>query len=58
VSGNWARSTACPIGRKWCTSTTELDDVRDWLQRRDGPMVLDAKIDPDIVAEWLEEAFR
>jgi thiamine pyrophosphate-dependent acetolactate synthase large subunit-like protein len=41
-----------------CQATTELDDVRDWLQRRDGPMVLDAKIDPDIVAEWLEEAFR
>jgi hypothetical protein len=32
--------------------------VRDWLEHRDGPMVLDAKIDPDIVAEWLEEAFR
>jgi acetolactate synthase I/II/III large subunit len=41
-----------------CEATTELEDVRDWLQRRDGPMVLDAKIDPDIVAEWLEEAFR
>ncbi len=41
-----------------CEATTELDDVRDWLARRDGPMVLDAKIDPDIVAEWLEEAFR
>ncbi len=41
-----------------CHATTQLDDVRDWLQHRDGPMVLDAKIDPDIVAEWLEEAFR
>jgi thiamine pyrophosphate-dependent acetolactate synthase large subunit-like protein len=41
-----------------CDGTTELDDVRDWLERRDGPMVLDARIDPDIVAEWLEEAFR
>jgi thiamine pyrophosphate-dependent acetolactate synthase large subunit-like protein len=45
-------------GAAGCHATTELDDVRDWLQRRDGPMVLDAKIDPDIVAEWLEEAFR
>jgi thiamine pyrophosphate-dependent acetolactate synthase large subunit-like protein len=41
-----------------CQATTDLEDVRDWLQRREGPMVLDAKIDPDIVAEWLEEAFR
>ena len=23
-----------------------------------GPMVVDAKVDPDICAEWLEEAFR
>jgi len=41
-----------------CHATTQLDGVRDWLQHRDGPMVLDAKIDPDVVAEWLEEAFR
>jgi thiamine pyrophosphate-dependent acetolactate synthase large subunit-like protein len=41
-----------------CQATTELDDVRAWLDDRSGPMVLDAKIDPDIVAEWLEEAFR
>jgi thiamine pyrophosphate-dependent acetolactate synthase large subunit-like protein len=41
-----------------CRASTELDDVRDWLVERDGPMVLDAKLDPDIVAEWLEEAFR
>ena len=25
---------------------------------RDRPLVLDAKVDPDICAEWLEEAFR
>ena len=24
----------------------------------DRPLVLDAKVDPDICAEWLEEAFR
>jgi acetolactate synthase I/II/III large subunit len=41
-----------------CRATQELDDVRTWLEDPDGPMVLDAKIDPDIVAEWLEEAFR
>jgi thiamine pyrophosphate-dependent acetolactate synthase large subunit-like protein len=36
----------------------DLAPVEDWLARRDGPMLLDAKVDPDICAEWLEEAFR
>jgi thiamine pyrophosphate-dependent acetolactate synthase large subunit-like protein len=41
-----------------CAATDNVDDLRGWLANPDGPMVLDAKIDPDIVAEWLEEAFR
>jgi thiamine pyrophosphate-dependent acetolactate synthase large subunit-like protein len=36
----------------------DLEDVRGWLANRDRPLVLDAKVDPDICAEWLEEAFR
>ena len=39
----------------------QLDDlvaVERWLDRRDGPLLVDAKVDPTIVAEWLEEAFR
>lgn len=36
----------------------DLDVVADWLDRRDGPLVVDAKIHPDVRAEWLEEAFR
>jgi thiamine pyrophosphate-dependent acetolactate synthase large subunit-like protein len=39
-------------------SIADLEFVREWLARRDGPMVVDAKVDPDICAEWLEEAFR
>ncbi|MEA2256861.1 MAG: hypothetical protein QOG35_2906, partial [Solirubrobacteraceae bacterium] len=39
-------------------SVTDLDAVRGWLARRDGPLVVDAKVDPDVCAEWLEEAFR
>jgi thiamine pyrophosphate-dependent acetolactate synthase large subunit-like protein len=39
-------------------SVADLDGVRDWLERRDGPLVVDAKVRPDVVAEWLEEAFR
>lgn len=40
-------------------SVDDLDAVRAWLAEPDrGPLVLDAKVDPDICAEWLEEAFR
>ncbi len=40
-----------------------LDDLKivaEWLSEpRDGrPLVLDAKVNPTVVAEWLEEAFR
>ena len=36
----------------------DLEPLERWLQRRDGPLVLDVKVVPDVVAEWLEEAFR
>jgi thiamine pyrophosphate-dependent acetolactate synthase large subunit-like protein len=39
-------------------TVADLDDVRDWLANPDRPLVLDAKVDPDVCAEWLEEAFR
>jgi thiamine pyrophosphate-dependent acetolactate synthase large subunit-like protein len=40
-------------------SVEDLEAVREWLESgRDRPLVLDAKVDPDICAEWLEEAFR
>ena len=35
-----------------------LSLVEDWLMRRDGPLVIDAKVNPEVRAEWLEEAFR
>ena len=37
---------------------SDLDAVSEWLDRRSGPLVVDAKVTPDVVAEWLEEAFR
>ena len=48
------------VGCRGVTARTpdDLDAVRDWLGHRDRPLVLDAKVDPDICAEWLEEAFR
>lgn len=36
----------------------DLSAVTDWLSRRDRPLVVDAKIAPGVVADWLEEAFR
>jgi thiamine pyrophosphate-dependent acetolactate synthase large subunit-like protein len=36
----------------------DLEGVRGWLAERDRPLVVDAKVDPDLCAEWLEEAFR
>jgi thiamine pyrophosphate-dependent acetolactate synthase large subunit-like protein len=40
-------------------SLEDLGALEKWLERRDErPFVLDVKVVPDVVAEWLEEAFR
>ena len=39
-------------------STDDLAGLKKWLESRDRPLVVDAKVVPDVVAEWLEEAFR
>jgi thiamine pyrophosphate-dependent acetolactate synthase large subunit-like protein len=39
-------------------ATADLAPLRDWLERRDGPLLVDAKVNPHVCAEWLEEAFR
>jgi thiamine pyrophosphate-dependent acetolactate synthase large subunit-like protein len=36
----------------------DLAAVERWLAAGEGPLVVDAKVDPTVVAEWLEEAFR
>jgi thiamine pyrophosphate-dependent acetolactate synthase large subunit-like protein len=36
----------------------DLDTIRPWLTDPDGPLVLDAKADPGVRADWLQEAFR
>ncbi len=38
--------------------TEDLDVVQEWLVNPHGPLVLDAKVNPDICADWLAEAFR
>jgi thiamine pyrophosphate-dependent acetolactate synthase large subunit-like protein len=40
-------------------SVSDLSAVSDWLQSgTPSAMVVDAKVVPSVVAEWLEEAFR
>ena len=39
-------------------SVEDLEGVREWLENPDRPLVVDARVDPDICADWLEEAFR
>ncbi len=36
----------------------DLAPIKEWLGRREGPLVIDAKVNPEVRAEWLEEAFR
>jgi thiamine pyrophosphate-dependent acetolactate synthase large subunit-like protein len=37
-------------------SRADLEPVREWLERRERPLLVDAKIVPTVVAEWLPEA--
>ncbi len=40
-------------------TTDDLHAAERWVEQRSpGPLVLDAKVNPTICAEWLEEAFR
>jgi thiamine pyrophosphate-dependent acetolactate synthase large subunit-like protein len=36
----------------------DLDPLTPWLARRNGPMLIDVKVNPDVRAEWLEAAFK
>jgi thiamine pyrophosphate-dependent acetolactate synthase large subunit-like protein len=36
----------------------DLAAVESWLTHRTGPLVVDAKVEPTVVADWLAEAFR
>jgi thiamine pyrophosphate-dependent acetolactate synthase large subunit-like protein len=39
-------------------SLDDLGAVERWLGAPEGPLLVDAKVDPGICGEWLEEAFR
>jgi thiamine pyrophosphate-dependent acetolactate synthase large subunit-like protein len=51
---------AAAAGAKSATvrNPDDLAVVEEWLVNPHGPLVLDAKVNPTICAEWLEEAFR
>jgi thiamine pyrophosphate-dependent acetolactate synthase large subunit-like protein len=54
-----AMAHAAGAKAKTVRSTDDLDVVTEWLGEQWGhPLVLDAKVNPNICAEWLEEAFR
>ncbi|HEX7264707.1 MAG TPA: thiamine pyrophosphate-binding protein [Candidatus Dormibacteraeota bacterium] len=36
----------------------DLDAVREWAARAGSPFMVDAKVEPTVVAPWLEEAMR
>ncbi|MGB3633785.1 MAG: thiamine pyrophosphate-binding protein [Rubrobacteraceae bacterium] len=36
----------------------DLTSVKEWLGSRNRPLVIDAKVNPHVRAEWLKEAFR
>jgi hypothetical protein len=36
----------------------DLGPVGAWVASGTGPLVLDAKVHPDVCAAWLEDAFR
>jgi thiamine pyrophosphate-dependent acetolactate synthase large subunit-like protein len=39
-------------------SADDLDPVRDWIAGGTGPLLVDAKVDPSVRADWLADAFR
>jgi thiamine pyrophosphate-dependent acetolactate synthase large subunit-like protein len=51
-----ARATGCQAAT--IRHADELQIVPAWLANPHGPLVLDAKVNPTICAEWLSEAFR
>jgi thiamine pyrophosphate-dependent acetolactate synthase large subunit-like protein len=54
-----ALGRAVGLGGVTVRTRSDLGAVADWLAGGDPPgMVLDAKVVPTVVAEWLEEAFR
>jgi thiamine pyrophosphate-dependent acetolactate synthase large subunit-like protein len=39
-------------------SRVDLEPLAAWVENGSGPIVLDAKVNPDVCAEWLSDAFK
>jgi thiamine pyrophosphate-dependent acetolactate synthase large subunit-like protein len=39
-------------------SPGDLGAIEDWVRDGDGPLLVDAKVDPTVCADWLTDAFR
>jgi thiamine pyrophosphate-dependent acetolactate synthase large subunit-like protein len=39
-------------------ATDALAPVADWIRDGSGPLVVDAKVNPDVCADWLHDAFK
>lgn len=53
-----ALGRAVGLGGTTVRQPADLRPVADWCARGAGALLLDAKVVPTVVAEWLEEAFR
>jgi len=53
-----AIARACGTAAIEVRSLDDLAPVATWLQDGDGPLLVDAKVDPSTVADWLPDAFR
>jgi thiamine pyrophosphate-dependent acetolactate synthase large subunit-like protein len=53
-------ATAAGCEGRTVRTVEDLRPVEDWLEHTGNrrPLVLDAKVNPNVCAEWLEEAFR
>jgi len=53
-----AIARACGAAGVTVRSTADLAPVADWIADGSGPLLVDAKVDPDVCADWLHHAFR
>jgi thiamine pyrophosphate-dependent acetolactate synthase large subunit-like protein len=53
-----AIARACGAAGIIVRSVDDLAPVADWLRDGAGPLVVDAKVNPDVCADWLHEAFE
>jgi thiamine pyrophosphate-dependent acetolactate synthase large subunit-like protein len=53
-----AIARACGAAGVTVRSVADLAAVADWVDGGAGPLLVDAKVDPGVCADWLHEAFR